>query len=167
MILIHTALLCEAMPIIERFKLKLDKSEKFKIYKNEQIWLCVLGVGAKNTANLAEILRINSFNKVINLGICGCSDKGVKIGEIFCINEKIEGFKTANLECVSSPQTTIEAMLCDMESDEFGRICAEFGVSFLIVKIVSDHLNTERISKNFVYNLVKNQIKNIERILKN
>ena len=52
-----------------------------------------------------------------------------------------------------------------MESDEFGRICTEFGAPFLIVKIVSDHLNTEKISKNFVYNLVKNQIKNIERIL--
>ncbi|MBQ6223882.1 MAG: hypothetical protein IJJ58_01790, partial [Campylobacter sp.] len=61
MILIHTALLCEAMPIIERFKLKLDKSEKFKIYKNEQIWLCVLGVGIKNTMNLEQILRLNSF----------------------------------------------------------------------------------------------------------
>ncbi|MBR4141526.1 MAG: hypothetical protein IKR42_07060, partial [Campylobacter sp.] len=162
MILIHTALLCEAMPIIERFKLKLDKSEKFKIYKNEQIWLCVLGVGAKNTANLAEILRINYFRKVVNLGICGCSDKGVKIGEIFCINEKIEGFKTANLECVSSPKTAINATLCDMESDEFKRVCKEFKLPFLLVKIVSDYLQTEQISKNFVYNLVKNQIKNIE-----
>ena len=165
MILIHTALLCEAMPIIERFKLKLDKSEKFKIYKNEQIWLCVLGVGAKNTANLAEILRINYFRKVVNLGICGCSDKGVKIGEIFCINEKIEGFKTANLECVSSPKTAINATLCDMESDEFKRVCKEFKLPFLLVKIVSDYLQTEQISKNFVYNLVKNQIKNIEKII--
>ena len=167
MILIHTALLCEAMPIIEHFRLNLDKDEKFKIYKNGQIWLCVLGVGAKNTTNLEQILEKNHFKKIINLGICGCSDKGVKIGEIFCINEKIEGFKTANLECVPSPSVAINAMLCDMESDEFRRICTEFGVSFLIVKIVSDHLNTERISKNFVYNLVKNQIKNIERILKN
>ncbi|MBP5779002.1 MAG: hypothetical protein J6W17_03505, partial [Campylobacter sp.] len=135
------------------------------IYKNEQIWLCVLGVGAKNTANLAEILCVNSFRKVVNLGICGCSDKGVQIGEIFCINEKIDGIKTADLECVPSPSVAIKATLCDMESGEFKRVCTEFKVPFLIIKIVSDHLNTEKISKNFVYNLVKNQIKNIERIL--
>ena len=165
MILIHTALLCEAMPIIEHFRLNLDKDEKFKIYKNGQIWLCVLGIGAKNTTNLEQILEKNHFEKIINLGICGCSDKSVQIGEIFCINKKIDGIKMANLQCVSSPTMAIKERLCDMESDEFMRICDKFKKDFLIVKIVSDHLEPEKISKIFVYNLVKNQMKNIIKII--
>lgn len=161
MILIHTALLCEAMPIIEHFKLKKESG----IYKNEKIWLCVLGVGKKNTSKLNEILDNYKFEKIINLGICGCSDKNINIGEIFCVNQKLNGFKFANLVCVKQPQTTIKATLCDMESDEFIKICKFRKIEYFIIKIVSDYLNMQKLDKNFVYNLIKNQICKIDKFI--
>lgn len=225
MVLIHTALKCEALPLVEHFRLKKIKNG---LYANDKISLVTLGVGAKNTERLAEILGEYKFGKVLNIGICGCRDEGIKIGEIFCVAEnlsvldrnldensganldikanadfskkscmnldensyvnlngkwdnKLGGnsdenlsvefdakealFKRADIECVDEPKSSINVTLCDMESDEFIRICKSFGVKFASLKIVSDHLKTSHIDKNFVYNLIKNQIKNIEKVV--
>lgn len=162
MVLIHTALLCEAMPIIEHFGLK--KVAK-NFYKNESISLCVLGVGAKKTQALAEILRCENFTKVLNIGICGAKDKSVEIGEIFCVGENLPFLKSATLECVKNPKSEIQADICDMESGEFFKICENFKVKNFCLKIVSDHLDAENLSKNFVYNLVRAKILEIKKAI--
>ena len=66
MILIHTALKCEAMPLIENLRLK---KTGLNFYSNGEILLCILGIGAQKTKILAEILKSGNFSRVVNIGI--------------------------------------------------------------------------------------------------
>lgn len=162
MILIHTALKCEAMPLIENLRLK---KTGFNFYSNGEILLCILGVGAQKTKILAEILKSGNFSRAVNIGICGCSDENIKIGEIFAIGKKFDFLKNADLECVDKPKSEITATLCDMESAMFFKICSDFKVENYSLKIVSDYLNASKLSKNFVYNLIKAKISEIKKAI--
>lgn len=172
MTLLHTALLCEAQPIIERFRLK--KIDGFYInnsIKNDlnspNFVLKVGGVGAKNTKNaLLSTFEKFSIKFALNLGVCGSSDKNIKIGSIFCTNKNLVDFLHKNIQSVKHPNEPINTTLCDMESDEFIKICKEKNIEHLVLKVVSDYQDTDKLDKNFVYNLIKAKISDIVLAIK-
>jgi len=56
--------------------------------------------------------------------------------------------------------------LYDMESALFVSACERAGVPWAMMKIVSDHLRGERLSKSFVYELVKARLPQIRAAIK-
>ncbi len=164
MTLIHTALLCEAMPIIEH--LKLQKSSK-NIYTNENISLLVGGIGKQNTIySLDEFFKTHKdITKAINIGIAGCSDKNINTGELFCTNKSLSHIPKASLRTVLEPATKIDTTLVDMEAEFFCQMCAKYGVDTLVLKVVSDHLDTKIPKKEFVSNLIKKSLSRWIKIL--
>lgn len=103
MILIHTALLCEAQSFIEQFKLKKTNSTP-KIYQNEKIIVCISGVGAQNTHFALEYIYQNySIQKAFNIGIAGCNDCSICIGSLYCTNHilpQIDSLKLITLSLI-------------------------------------------------------------------
>ena len=53
-----------------------------------------------------------------------------------------------------------------MESALFASVCGRAGVPWAMMKIASDHLRGERLSKGFVYELVKARLPQIRAAIK-
>ena len=77
---------------------------------------------------------------------------------------------TQNTPCVAKDTTCERAnrdiRLYDMESALFVSACERAGVPWAMMKIVSDHLRGERLSKSFVYELVKARLPQIRAAIK-
>ena len=75
-----------------------------------------------------------------------------------------------NTPCTAKDATCERAnrgiRLYDMESALFASVCGRAGVSWAMMKIVSDHLRGERLSKSFVYGLVKARLPQIRAAIK-
>ena len=159
MILIHTALLCEAQCFIERYKLKKINS-KPKIYANNEIVICISGVGKENTINSLQYIFSNySITKAYNIGIAGVNDKNISIGRLFCSTANIKDIDYLPLITVDTPQKSINnsiVSLYDMEGSYFINFCLKFldKNQIFILKVVSDHLNSLTLSKDKIKNLL-------------
>ena len=193
---------------------------------------------ARNSERFGEILLSRRVDLALNIGVCGCADKGVQIGEAFyfdgtaaqdfcgedgselyrsqvgehneqapkfqnvCEREfcgaSLDGKLRANLICVSEPKILNAAeqtdatntaaratqntpctakdatceranrgiRLYDMESALFVSACERAGVPWAMMKIVSDHLRGERLSKSFVYEFIKARLPQIHAAIK-
>ena len=77
---------------------------------------------------------------------------------------------TQNTPCTAKGATRERAnrgiRLYDMESVLFVSACGRAGVPWAMMKIVSDHLRGERLSKGFVYELVKARLPQIRAAIK-
>ena len=77
---------------------------------------------------------------------------------------------TQNTPCAAKDATCERAnrgiRLYDMESALFASACERAGVPWAMMKIVSDHLRGERLSKSFVYELVKARLPQIHAAIK-
>ena len=77
---------------------------------------------------------------------------------------------TQNTPCTAKDATSRRAnrsiRLYDMESALFVSACERAGVPWAMMKIVSDHLRGERLSKSFVYELVKARLPQIRAAIK-
>lgn len=158
MILIHTALYCEANPIIEHLKLKQFQTKPYKIYKNEKIILVISGIGKLNTLNtLEDIFTKYSFSKVFNIGIAGCKDVSIKIGSFFdCSSEDI----LTTLDEPLEDKAKLSTLLVDMEAKYF-KDMAKKNIQkdkAYVFKIVSDHLSTNIPKKSFVSALINDSL---------
>jgi len=169
MILIHCALLSEAQYIIEKEKLKL-KQKNPKVYLNDKIVLVVSNVGKNNTITALEFIYQNyKISKAINIGIAGCNDKSIEIGALFCTNHHLENIPYMQLQTVHSPQLlTLNSSfltLFDMEGRYFIEISNKYleKKDIFVFKVVSDHLDDTIPSKEFVKQLIKKNIKSIEK----
>ena len=163
MIYIIVALKIEASPLIEAFKLK----KRDFLYLNSNIILIVSGVGKKNSAQALKKLNIQKDDIVINFGICGAKDKNIKIGDIFLTqgsnffpNKTISSFDRAVDESFD-----IKTDLVDMEAEGFYEEAKKFTNNIYILKIVSDHLDTKFLKKEFVYSLINKKIKKIKEFI--
>ncbi len=169
MILIHTALQSEAQYLIEYYKLK-KKDLEYKAFSNEHILLLVGGMGKENTiSSLSSIFDTFDIKKAINIGITGCSDNSIEIGELFCTNQQLEDIKFMNLQTVDTPQLPTSHLplntLYDMEAKYFEDICLIYleKKDIYIFKVVSDYLDNSIPSKEFVKQLIKKNIKSLEK----
>lgn len=162
MILIHTALLCEAQSFIEQFKLKKTNSTP-KIYQNEKIIVCISGVGAQNTHFALEYIYQNySIQKAFNIGIAGCNDCSICIGSLYCTNHilpQIDSLKLITSDTIVTNSDQNEPTLYDMEAKYFLEISEKYLKSnkIFIFKIVSDYLEKTPLPKDFVKRLITKQ----------
>lgn len=169
MTLIHCAMLSEAQYIIEKLKLKLEQKNP-KIYINDTVILVVSNIGKENTIKALNIVYEKyKISKAINIGIAGCSDKYVDIGEFFCTNQKLENINYMQSQTVDIPQLTTYNLqpttIYDMEGEYFQNVSLKYIKlkEIFIFKVVSDHLNDTIPSKEFVKQLIKNSMKSWER----
>jgi len=162
MILIHTALLCEAQSFIEHYKLKKTNSVP-KIYKNENILMCISGVGAQNTLLALEYIYKNySITKAFNIGIAGCNDHTISIGNLYCTNHTLDQINSLPLITSDTVVTSThekKPTLYDMEAKYFLEISTQYlrNNAIFIFKVVSDHLEDKRLSKDYIKKLISNQ----------
>jgi hypothetical protein len=168
--LIHTALLCEAQSIIEKYNLKLHQKNP-KIYKSDTLLVLISGMGKENTVNALEYVYRNfTFNCSVNIGIAGCNNNLIKIGELFCTNKNIDGILNANLDTVEEVQTkclSSEIKLYDMEAKYFEEISLNYlsENDIFIFKIVSDYLVDKIQGKDIIKNLIQKKLTQLELYL--
>jgi nucleoside phosphorylase len=170
MTLIYTALQSELQSIIEVYNLT-KISSNFKIYKNDNLIAVIGGIGEENTKKtLQYIFKNYKISKAINIGIAGCSDENIKIGDIFCTNKQLDNMKSLRLKTVKNPQLKNQTKqnqttLYDMEGFFFEEICLKYlkEKDIFIFKIVSDYLSDKKLQKEFVKQLIYKNIKSIQR----
>jgi len=166
MTLIHTALFAEAKPIIDHFKLKFITKKPYRVYKNKNIILIVTGMGEK-TYILKEILKKHKIDKAINIGIAGCKNKNIEIGTLFCTNKRLKDIPYATLTTSTKPinnPNKIQTTLVDMETKYFLEVTKDIKEVY-IFKIVSDHLKIKIPQKEFVHQIIKNSLQNLQKYI--
>lgn len=152
MLYIVCALKAEAQAFVDKYKLPKNK-------QNFQITLVVSGMGSKNmyeaTQNIVKTMRKN--DTIINVGICGAVKK-------FSIGELIDA-RDENLTCVDSEISEDgKYELVDMESDGFIRATKEIENKY-IFKVVSDHFEPHKVTKEKTKSLIFNVIDDINNII--
>jgi purine-nucleoside phosphorylase len=167
MIVIHTALLCEAQSIIEKHKLKKINSNPI-IYKNDFLVVVIGGIGELNTKSSLEYLFENyTIEKAFNIGIAGCSNKEVAIGELFCTNKILDNINFMELKTVSVPQVVCntQSLLYDMEGSFFLEVSQKYlkNEDIFVFKVVSDNLDDTILPKDKVKKLIQNSLKSWEK----
>jgi hypothetical protein len=170
MTLIHTALLSEAQTFIEKYKLQKVNSQP-KIYANENIVVLIGGIGKENTySSLAYTFENYAITKALNIGIAGCGDTTIEIGELFCTNRKLEDIEFLSCETVDSaqlPSNVTPNTLYDMEASYFLEIVKKHldEKDIYVFKIVSDHLDSTIPKKDFVKKLINDKFTQISKYL--
>ncbi|SFO89734.1 hypothetical protein [Hydrogenimonas thermophila] len=169
MTLIHTALLCEAQAVIEKYKLKLVQKNP-RIYTNEKIVLLVGGIGKENSLkNLEKVFEKYKISKALNIGIAGCNDKRFPIGSLFCTNHHLPGIDNLPLKTVDTPKVNQNeyhpSTLYDMEGIYFLDVAKSYlnEKDIFIFKVVSDYLDDTIPPKDFVKKLIQNSISSWEK----
>lgn len=167
---IHTALLCEAQPLIQY--LKLVKNKDFPtLYENDQYVLMVSGIGKTATQTALQfILNQYLLKKAINIGIAGCKDRTIPIGTLCCTTHIINNIRYESITSYDKPLDNHEELtttLVDMESQYFLEMCKAFieKEKCYCFKVVSDYLSKEIPKKQFVTDLIQKNILLIKEIL--
>ena len=152
MLYIICALKSEAQAFVDKYKLPKNR-------QNAQITLVVSGIGSENMFNATKNVVSNMSNNdtIINVGICG-GDKKFAIGELIDARDK-------NLTSVASEiseQGKYE--LVDMESDGFLKATQNVENRY-IFKVVSDHFEPHKVTKEKTKSLIFNVIDDINNII--
>ncbi len=178
------ALMAEAKPLIEEFKLSPCPNFKgFRIYTRGEINLIISGIGRNNaaaaSAYLAAIEEPKKLEPVwLNVGIAGHRSRAV--GEVVVATKVVEresghifyptyyplSVPSSVLTTVDLPETdfSIDSAF-DMEASGIATIATKFApIEFIqFVKVISDNRDnsTEDLSKLGVYSLMRNSIDTI------
>lgn len=95
MILLTTALYCEAQAFIQHYHLRKDISfTKFQVFRSDDILLLITGTGsmqaAIGTSYLCSLIPPKDKDIFINIGVCGLSKNTAGIGSVFLGNKIVE-----------------------------------------------------------------------------
>ena len=195
LILLAVALHPEARPVIERFRLKQDASFALPVFRRDDIRLTVTGTGRMKSAIATTHLVTqveNGENAILfNLGIAGHTQKAgegpVEVGDRFLVNKISEqgtgrsfypdllartplaesSVTTVERPLVRADADGVEPGLVDMEAAGFYQAAAAFLPPHRIgcVKVVSDHLETRRLDKNMVSELIAGALNEFEETI--
>ncbi len=138
------ALKAEAQAFVDKFKLK--------NYKNSKLCVTVSGVGKENMQKATrEVLKnLTQDDIIINVGICGAG-KNYAVGKLL-INPKIS--------CVDYEVSKNKFDIVDMESDGFLQATKDTKNRY-IFKVVSDHFEPKKVTKDGAKKLIFNKIDEI------
>lgn len=178
MIYILCALQAEAQAFVDKYKLKKESLSNYKLFKNEKFMIIVSGIGVDNardaTQTLINYFDISDDDIYLNIGICA-ANKSFEIGELIEIDAiEYEGlhYKLAKntshmLTCIDKEADTPLTDIVDMESFGFYEAVKHSPAikNFYILKIVSDHFEPKKITKEFAKSLIFNQIDAINTII--
>jgi purine-nucleoside phosphorylase len=178
MLYIVTALKPEAQAFIDKYKLQKESLKSYKIFTNKNIKLIISGLGVKNSM-LATQTLINNFDITdediyLNIGICGASTKH-KIGELLNISTieykkkkyQLKENILKTITCLDKEVSTDKYEIVDMES--FGFFNALIHSPAIkhryILKVVSDHFEPHKVTKDKTKSLIFNVIDDINLLL--
>ncbi len=175
---IVVALKPEAQAFVDKFKLKKSKLSGFSLFYNGELKLIVSGIG-HSRARVATQTLINQFDITdddvyLNIGICA-ADAKYKIGTLLEIGGVVyentkHSFSLKKLEilCSDIAATTTLFSIVDMESFGFyDAVIHNPAIKrFHILKVVSDHFEPKKVTKEKTKMLIFNQINAINEILK-
>ena len=177
MIYIVIALKSEAQAFVEHYKLSKSKLHSFTLFTNTQIKLIISGIGVTN-ARVATQTLINEYDITdddiyCNIGICGASPEYpinslLEFGEI-----TYDGIpyllkpEKLSIHCVDIAVQDFTYEIVDMES--FGFYDAVFHNPAIkrvyILKVVSDHFEPKKVTKDGTKKLISKNIDAINHIL--
>jgi len=176
MIYIVTALKPEAQAFVDFYKLNKSKLGDYTAFSDKNITLIVSGLGVTN-ARLATQTLINHFDITdediyLNIGICGASTEH-EIGQLLEIGsityEDINyHFKDAKkIVCLDNEASDNSYTIVDMESYGFydAVIHSPAIKNFYIFKVVSDHFEPQKVTKDATKSLIFNVINDISSII--
>ena len=162
-------------------KTELEFITKYKEQHPERFYnteIVFTGVGRTNTcislAKIANDYELNNRKSIVNIGLCGSSILGSKIGDIVIpsnfkdgdrdwSNSYVEEDMYPNVSCHAGPtlitssnfvNNTKEQAIFDMEAFDIQAFCSTFGLEFYCIKIISDFCNQddyERMNKELFY----------------
>ena len=150
MIYIIVALKAEAQAFVDKYRLK--------NYTNGDIRVVVSGIGAeamfKTTCKILQ--NFTSCDLILNVGICGASKK-YKIGQLIDARYHV-------ITCIDYEAKNTKHDIVDMESLGFKQATKEVQNSF-IFKIVSDHFEPQRVTKDKAKQLIFCKIDEIMSVI--
>jgi len=192
MVFIITALLVEATPIIQYFKLKKDMNiHAYQVYRNSEMALIISGVGKIKSAMaamyLCSVYHADKQDILMNIGFCGTNNIKYQPGDMLIIN-KVTDMDTGydyypdiyysadipqeNIRCYSTPvlskdHTNEKMIVCDMESAGIMEAAKKitYAHNVIILKIISDYLTPENLDKGLLQNYIRKQLPKIEDII--
>jgi hypothetical protein len=173
LIYIVVALKAEAQAFVEKYKLIKSKLDGFVVYKNSDMLLIISSIGVeasrKATQTLINNYDIDEKDIFINVGICGAS-KNYNIAELLYIS-KIEyneiqytlKDKGEMITCVDKEMSDDIYNIVDMESYGFYDAVIHNPAikTYHIYKIVSDHFEPSKVSKDGAKKLLADKLKEI------
>lgn len=178
MIYIVTALKPEAQAFVDFYRLKKSRLGAFTTFYNENIHLIISGLGVTN-ARLATQTLINHFDITnddiyLNIGICGASSSYVigKLLEIGTLSYEEQTYKFKDekyaINCLDSEASEEKYEIVDMESYGFYDAVIHNPAikNFYIFKVVSDHFEPEKVTKDRSKSLIFNVIDDINSLIK-
>ncbi|MBD3810396.1 MAG: hypothetical protein IE884_07855 [Sulfuricurvum sp.] len=181
---IITALDAEARVFCEHYSLKRSYVLPYTLYTDDETLLLVCGMGKMNALMATSALlgyRIPKEEDIlVNIGICG-APKNYPIGEALLIHQIIEGdrhhypdilythpLRESPLICVDAPRSSPSEFPVDMESGGVFSAASKFFKLHQMgfVKIVSDHFEPHRVTKEGVIELLDSHTSTLEEIIR-
>ena len=176
MLYIVAALKPEAQAFVEKYSLTKTKCDNFTLFSSNELKLIICGIGVDNAKKATNVL-IKNFKPtdddiVINIGICGANKK-YEIGELikvdsiiykdakYIINTPI--LNTITCKDVEISQNIYEVV--DMESFGFYEATNRIKNRY-IYKVVSDHFEPSKVTKDATKKLIFSVIDNILKKVK-
>jgi purine-nucleoside phosphorylase len=161
MIYIVVALKGEAQAFVDKHKLSKKSVHGFTLFGNKHMTLIISGMGVQNarvaTQTLINLYDITDEDIYLNVGICAANEK-YAIGELLAINAigyqenfyKCSHEQGKNITCVDEPLMHDAHEIADMESFGFydAVIHSPAIKKFFIFKIVSDHFEPQKVTKD-------------------
>jgi len=151
MIYIITALKSEAQAFVDKYKLDSSKS-------NNHITIIISGIGRDKMflASQKVVTILKECDIIVNIGICA-ADRKFKIGELLP--------QDILLTCVDEPIKTQDKYLAvDMESAGFLDATHQITNTYMF-KIVSDHFEPDKVTKDKTKQLIFEKIDTIMEII--
>jgi purine-nucleoside phosphorylase len=161
MIYIVVALKGEAQAFVDKYKLSKKSVLGFTLFQNDKMSLIIGGMGVQNaraaTQTLINLYDITDEDIYLNVGICAAS-REYEIGELLRINAvsyqeqfyKLIHKEGATLTCVDEQLAHQVHEIADMESFGFydAVIHSPAIKNFFIFKVVSDHFEPQKVTKD-------------------
>lgn len=177
MLYIVVALKSEVQAFVDKYKLTKTKLDNYILYSDTQRKIIISGIGVESARRATQTL-INHFDITdddiyLNIGIAAATSS-YKIGSLLEIKEIIyEGiphrFKEGkhSLVCVDTPQSNPKYEIVDMESYGFldAVLHSPAIKNIYILKVVSDHFEPQKVTKEKTKSLLFNVINDINKIL--
>ncbi|MEA2073481.1 MAG: hypothetical protein U9O86_07845 [Campylobacterota bacterium] len=160
MLYIVTALKSEAQAFVDKYSLTKSKLQNFTIFSNKDMILIVSNIGVINARQATQAL-INQYDitdddTYLNIGICGAS-VNYTIGDLLEVGSVVyDGMEysfhtdATTVTCVDEEISEASYEVVDMESYGFYDAVIHNPAikNFYILKVVSDHFEPEKVTKD-------------------
>lgn len=171
MLYIVTALKSEAQAFVDRYRLQKSRVGNFTHFSNQEMHLIISGIGVANAREATQTL-INHFDITdediyLNIGICG-ANKSHNIGDILEIGSIVYEAQSYTFETLKATIYCLDSEACEdkyeiVDMDSYGFYDAIIHnpaiKNFSIIKVVSDHFEPQKVSKDATKKLLYSAIK--------